>query len=380
MGVHGTLRSAYLGVTRGVTDSRLTDYRWFLEQEVDSWGNWTSMPLRRRLWLWRHGFPSSFGEIYDFDAHDPEKYVSELQRYRLYNALNGRHRYLVDDKLSQYWMLSDHPKARPAAYGLVDRGHVHGTAGTEFDGDPAPVREWLPSALRRHSKLVLKQLRGKGGKQVVVAEYDGGFVLDGESVSEGTLCERVAELSGYLVTEYVDQHAYADELYPHAANTIRLLTVWDDKNGELLVPIAVHRIGTDRSRPIDNCSAGGLTAEIDLETGELGKAAQYPFWGSDGVPWYATHPDTGATIEGTAVPDWGGVRSTVEGIALENTNIPALGWDVVIDESGDPVVIEANTGTALRTLQIHRPLLEDGNLAALVARHLGGSDAEVPGR
>ncbi len=368
MGIHGTVKSAYLALTEAASNNRLHDYRAFAEQEVDSWKHWVSMPPRRRLWLWRRGFTSPAAKLYDFETHGPEAYLGERQRIRLYRALNGGHRYLLDDKLSQYWMMADYPDHRPEAYGFVDRGYVHGVAGTKYDGDPVPVSEWLPEAVREHSKLVLKQLRGLGGSEVVVVEYDDGFVVDGESVPEREMCETVVDLSGYVVTEYVRQHDYADDLYPHASNTVRLLTLWDDEAGELHTPVAIHRIGTERSRPIDNWSAGGLSAEIDLETGELGRATRKPR--SGGLRWYDEHPDTGAPIEGTRVPRWEAVRETVEEIARENTNIPLLGWDVLLDESGNPVVIEANTGTDVDLLQVHRPLLADPAFARVAARYL----------
>ncbi|MFB6130102.1 MAG: sugar-transfer associated ATP-grasp domain-containing protein [Salinigranum sp.] len=333
MGVHGTVKSSYLALNRAVSNNPLLDHKWFAEQEVNTWSHPVSLPLSRRLWLWRRGFTSPCGTLYDFETYGPEAYLSERQRYRLYNAMNGPHRYLIDDKLSQHWMLSDYPENRPTAYGFVDRGRVHGVAGTEFDGGATPVSEWLPGALRDHSRLVLKQLRGMGGKQVLVAAYDDGdgYTLDGDPVTEAELCAEAARLSGYLVTAYVDQHAYADALYPEAANTVRLLTLWDEVAEELHTPIAIHRIGTARSSPVDNWSVGGLSAEIDLETGELGRAAQYPFTGE--VSRYGRHPDTGAQIEGASVPHLEAVRSTVERIARENTNIPAIGWDVIVDGS-----------------------------------------------
>lgn len=378
MGLHDTLKSAYLESKRVASDNRLLDVVWLLEQEVDSWKTWVDLPLRRRLWLLRHGFTSPCGQLYDFETHGPEAYVSELQLYRLYRAINGRHRYLVDDKLSQHWMLSDYPDHRPTAYGFVDRGAVHGVAGTELAGAPVPVSEWLPVTLLERSPLVLKQLRGHGGKEVLVCEYDDGFRLDGEAVSEAELCEAVEELSGYLVTEYVHQHEYADDLYPDAANTIRLLTLWDDEAGELVMPMAIHRVGTDRSSPVDNVSSGGLTAEIDLATGTLGPAAQFPFTGA--VTWHETHPDTGARIDGATVPRWETISSTVERIAMDNTNIPALGWDVILDRSGDPILIEANTGTDLDLMQVHRPLLADPRVARLASRTLADVDAPASDR
>lgn len=368
MSFHEILKSTFLTLNRTASDSRLLDYRSLLVQEANSWAYDLQLPPRRRLWLWRHGFTSLQGILYDFDRHDPKDYLSEYQRSRLYETLNGRHRYLLDDKLSQHWMLADHPDNRPKAFGLVNRGFVHGVAGTEYDGDPAPVSEWLPPALCEHSKLVLKQLRGLGGKEVRVCTYDGAYRLDESSLSEDALCETVEKLSDYLVTEFVNQHPYATTLYPHSANTIRVMTIWDEETGELHLPAAVHRIGTDQSRPIDNWSTGGLSADIDVETGEIGRAARYPFSGD--VEWYTTHPDTGVQIEGASVPNWEHVRSTVQRIALDNTNVPVVGWDIIVDESGTPVVIEANTGTGVELLQVHQPLLNDSRTAELIERYV----------
>jgi hypothetical protein len=368
MGAHDAIKSLYLGVCQHVANNRLHDYRWFVEQEIDTWKNWVDIPIGQRLQLWRHGFTSPCAELYDLDERQANVYLSELQRYRLFKSANGAHRYLLDDKLSQHWMLSGQPEYRPTAYGLIDRGHVHGVASTALDRRPVPVSEWLPEALRTHSKLVLKHLRGLGGHQVIVCEYDDGFHLDGERMSETALCESVSELSGYLVTAHVHQHSYAAALYPEAANTIRALTIWDGERNELIVPIVIQRIGTERSRPVDNFSQGGLTAEIDTRTGTIGRAAQKPFSGR--VRWFSSHPDTGAAIEGETVPNWQNVLSTVRRLAKENTHTPVIGWDILLDETGTPVVLEANTGTDVSLFQIHRPLLTDQRVDEFVSRHL----------
>lgn len=370
MGIHSRIKSAYLSLGHAVSNNRFSDYKWLLEQEVNTWSNWVPQPLHERTQLWQHGFTSPCGKLYDFDTHDPSSYLSELQRYRFYKSLNGNFRYQIDDKLTQHWMLSDHPDYRPQAFGFLDRGYVHGLAGTTFDGYPTPVAEWIPEVLQRRSKLVLKELRGQGGKQVHVCEFDDGYYLDSERQSEEDLTDSVAGLNGYIVTEYVHQHDYADALYPRSANTVRLLTIWDEEGGELLTPMAIHRIGTEKSSPVDNWSSGGLSAEIDLDTGHLAQAAQFPFSGE--VSWYSTHPDTGSRIEGASVPNWNEVRSTIEQLALKNTHIPALGWDVIVNRVGEPVVIEANTGTDIDLLQVHRPLLTDSQVSRLVARHLPG--------
>lgn len=368
MGIHDTIKSAYLGLTKRATDNILMDYKWFAEQEVNSWNHWIRYPLKRRLWLWKHGFPSPFGKLYDLDTHGPDRFISELQRYQLFKSLNGPYRYQIDDKLSQHWMLSEYPDNRPAAYGLIDRGRLHEIADAGADNRSEPVPEALLPMIREHGTLVLKHLRGKGGKEVHLCGFDGEYTLDGEYIEEEALVAKLRNLSGYLVTEFVEQHPYAERLYPHSPNTIRILTMWDNQSGELFVPFACQRIGTERSRPIDNFSVGGLSAEIDLESGTLGSGGQFPYGGE--VSWYDTHPDTGEQLNGAKIPGWEEIRSTIEEIARANTHIPAVGWDIILDRDGVPVIIEANTGTGFDMLQIHRPMLDDPRVARIAARHL----------
>lgn len=370
MGVHETVKSSYLRVDDIISNNPFSDVKWFVEQEANTWSDWVQMPLSKRLALWRHGFTSPCGILYDFETHGYDSFLSEHQKNRLYRAANGEHRYLVDDKLSQHWMLSDYPENRPTAYGLLRDERIHSVADCTFDGASEPIDEWLPAKLQHESPLVLKHLRGKGGKEVLVAGFDesDGYQLDGRQLSKSGLCQAVRSVDDYLVTEFIDQHQYADDLYPDASNTIRLITVWDDLSEQLCIPAGIHRIGTDRSSPLDNFSAGGLSVGLDLETGTLGKAVQYPYDGS--ITWHTHHPDTGAQIEGVEIPQFREVVDLVERIARENTNIPILGWDILLDESGVPVILEANTGTSIDLMQVHQPLLEIADFRRVVSRFL----------
>lgn len=366
---HAVAKSWYLRLQQMVASNPLSDYTWFIEQEVNTWADWTPMPLRQRIWLWRRGFTSPCARLYDFSEHDPASYLSELQRYRFYRAINGSHRYRLDDKLSQHWMLADHAPHRPRAFGLINEGHVHGMAGTCFDGSPRAVADWLPDVLAEESELVLRHVRGHGGSEVIRCSYDGEFHLDGAPVSEAELIEVVSQLSGYLVSEFVDQHAYASAIYPRATNTIRVLTIWDRDRSVPYVPIAVHRIGTDLSQPVDNFSQGGLSSRVELDTGTLGPAARVEP-GRD-LTWYDHHPDTDASITDTTIPGWARIIETIETIACQASDIPVIGWDVLLDADAVPRILEANTGPDIDLLQLHQPLLTDDRMAVMVQRTLG---------
>jgi hypothetical protein len=82
----------------------------------------------------------------------------------------------------------------------------------------------------------------------------------------------------WLVCAYVEQADYARTIFPDVANTIRVLTMYDDEAGQAFAAAAVHRFGTRAQGPtaVDNWSRGGLTAAIDLAGGCLGRAYGFP--------------------------------------------------------------------------------------------------------
>ena len=367
--MYNSVKSHYLRFQDWLSDNKFLKIKWFIEQEINTWKNWRDLSPRYRLWLWWHGFTSPNGKLYDFDTYGPEAYLSERQRYELFKNMNGAHRYLLDDKLCCHWMLHDFPEFRPRVYGLADRGLLRPVTAGSFDGTPVRLRDWLPTQLKESSTLVLKHLRGTGGKQVYLCEYDAGdYFLNGSRVTVTELCERANEFENYIITDFVDQHSYADDLYEGATNTVRIISIWDDESKEIVIPAAVQRIGTDRSKPADNWSSGGLSANIDIETGEIGRAAQLPSSGD--MNWFKKHPETGSKIAGKRIPRWEAIKGAIEEIAMCNTNVPAVGWDVILDESETPVVIEANTGTDVNLLQIHEPLLTDERSRQIISKHL----------
>ena len=90
----------------------------------------------------------------------------------------------------------------------------------------------------------------------------------GRSVQIVRSLDDVANYKGEdaILTAFVIQADYAQAIFPEALNTIRLLMLRGD-DGAALAAAAVHRFGTARSVPVDNFSAGGLVAKVNLENG-----------------------------------------------------------------------------------------------------------------
>ena len=331
---------------------------------------------RRRLQLYRRGFLSKSGVIYDFESNDPADYLTDYQRFVGTKRINGHWNALIDNKLTFHRVLGEFPAHRPTVYGLLNDGRFHTfdlaeesaitDGGIELERSPEPATtqpteepiDWLDDVLSDGDRLVLKWFSGGGGNNVHFLErVDGEYRFDGEWTSEPDLVETLAGLEDYLVCEFVQQADYADELFPETANTLRVLTMYDERAGEAFIPIAIHRIGTRDSVPVDNFSNGGLSAEIDRETGALSVAAEYPHDGI--VDWHESHPETGARIEGTAIPGWAETRDRLLEIAETLSHIPYIGWDLIVTDEGGFQVIEANSYPGVASLQVHRPLLAD---------------------
>ena len=92
---------------------------------------------------------------------------------------------------------------------------------------------------------------------------------------------------------------------------------------------------------VDNQCAGGISTVIG-EDGKLGKTAFGGFT-ADGVE----KTDSGTILEGFEIPSYHKAVETVKGLHYQLPFFNLIGWDVAIDEEGDPVVIEWNTFTGL---------------------------------
>lgn len=327
---------------------RVTFTRKFLASDLDR-----PTSRRRRFDLWRRGFLPRSARLYDLDEHGHDAYLSALAEERAWR-INAPHRDVLDDKVTFHDLLADRGFADvlPRRLGQLDEtGHVDGRQ--------------LGDAVRDAGSLVVKSRRGAAGSAVYVCTVEDGTVhIDGTAVDWDTVDERARDWAGSLVTEYCNQADYAADLYPRAANTIRLLTM-TPPDGQPFVARAVHRLGTDASAPVDNFSRGGLSAAIDDE-GTLSPAVAF----TDGaVSWHEQHPDTGTPIAGTTVPGWETVRERVRSIAAAVPEVTYVGWDAVVTGTGEVVLLEGNANTDTDLIQAHAPLLTDPRIRQFYRHH-----------
>lgn len=344
----------------------LSMVRSFLENERENVGRY-DLPWWKRLWCYRHGFYSYSGVIYELDRRSVDRYLSDLER-RKATAINQAHWKVAQLKLAFNRVLAhSHPHLLTDVVATIQDGEVYPLPSA---ASTAATPGELLDDMADGSRLIAKPAGGWAGSGIFsFGLREEGFTLDGEPVDREALARRLGDLDGYIVERAVGQADYAASIYPHSANTLRIVTMIDPETREPFVGAAVHRFGTDESRPVDNWSAGGVCAAIDVETGVLGPATAKPKSGSP--TFLREHPDTGTAIEGSVIPEWDTVRADVLSVAAEYRHLwRYLGWDVVVtDESGSFAVLEANARPDVDLMQIHEPLLDDPRVKRFYRYH-----------
>jgi len=199
------------------------------------------------------------------------------------------------------------------------RGEYIDRSGKVLDDNQ--VREYL-SGLDR--EIVIKPDNGSQG--------DGILFLHSKNIDMDAL---PAE-PDLVFQEVVRQHKSLSEVYPHSVNTFRVLTQIE-KGGEVHVRFVVLKFGIGGNR-VDNISKGGVWISVKLN-GEVSSSAYDEF----GLKTGAHHPDTGYRFKDLKIPFVEDIISLCKEAHKSFPYVGLVGWDVYVNESGKPFIVEWNT-------------------------------------
>lgn len=187
---------------------------------------------------------------------------------------------------------------------------------------------------RRHSEVLYKPDRADCGQGIEKWVFTNSNIKD--------LYTKFKEEPAVL-DELVKQHSLLSELNPSSVNTIRNFTLVLE-SGECEIIGAALRIGKGNTI-IDNYSAGGLVASIDIDTGIVVDDAE------DAVGRrYPMHPVSKIKIKGFEVPNWSKILEFVKECAI-NYSLKYVAWDIAVCEN-ECVLIEANPNGMANVIQI----------------------------
>jgi len=203
-----------------------------------------------------------------------------------------------------------------------------------FEGQPVSEEEAL-QLCENLEKVIIKPSRKTHGSGVQMFSSKEGITdIKGKSVAR--LFKEYKQ--DFLVQEWVRQHEKMAALNPTSLNTIRVLSY---RSGmEVLIIYSVVRIGRSGS-VIDNQCAGGISTNVSKD-GKLGKFA-FGGYAEDNI----IKTDTGITLDGYMLPSYDKAIEFVKRLHLKLPFFNIVGWDVAIQEDGEPVLIEFNTNPGL---------------------------------
>lgn len=315
------------------------------------------VPLGKRLWSWRHGFLSRSGVRYGLTDDNLSLFVSDWARYVKTPWIDGEFSFALNNKIVFSRILRSHGCDVPEYYCIVRNGEMFQIGDAYRMRTPDDVAD----ACLAGGHFVVKPYTGGGGLRVsVLSAEDGRLLVNGAERSRGEVTALLGRVSDGVVCEFVHQHEYARRIFPQSTNTVRILTMWDYERGEPFLPFAGHRFGRPESAPVDNCSRGGVSCEVDVETGILGPVLSGQR-GSEMLRLDA-HPDTGEQVAGVRIPHWEQTTSRLLDVCARMAYIPYVGWDVVVTEDGFTVT-EGNSCPDLGS-QVFGPLLGDPRVRA----------------
>ncbi|WP_042683469.1 sugar-transfer associated ATP-grasp domain-containing protein [Anaerosalibacter massiliensis] len=313
----------------------------------------TKIPFVTRIKCLFKGFLSKSYYLYDLKNNNFKDYVSDYERKKT-RFINEEDARVLNNKIIFDNMVGNCVDT-PTIYSIILNGKIYPySEELVIDSSEALIEE-----IKKKGRIVLKPYAGTdGGRGIYICTFtNNNIYFNDTNMNKEEIHSLINKLNKYIITEYVEQHEYSSKIFPHSVNTIRIITMRDPYTQEVFIPIAVHRFGTSRTKNVDNWDRGGLSSEVNIDTGMLSKATFKPI--DNKMIWYSNHPDTNAKIEGIAIPKWDSIK---EKILLSANRVPFLkyvGWDVVVDKDQNIVIIEANNCSGVNVLQVHKPLLKN---------------------
>jgi len=278
---------------------------------------------------------------------DKLDHMSKWAYERRVAELNPKsYRKISQHKLPEKALLSLCGVPTPAFYGFL-----HQRNGRDLFGKPLRDAQQLLDLIERlyqagrFSRFCIKRIESWEGKGFEALEIHPSGVRSGvRRVGDSPWlgwqdwCNRSLSLpdpDGLLIEEYLEQHPWYAAFNPSSVNTFRIWVV-RDAFGVISPRLAILKFGRSGSL-IDNTSAGGITAPVDLDSGILGQAV-------DGQPTrlaFDRHPDSGTLIVGQRAPLFDSVLATAARALAVFPHLNFAGVDVAVTSEG-AAIIELN--------------------------------------
>ena len=215
------------------------------------------------------------------------------------------------------------------------------------DSNPLTLEEAVERCANLDGAIIKPTLEGTWGQGVKLIQTENG-VVSGLNCTIQELFNKYKR--SFIVQERLEQHDGISKLNPTSLNTLRVMSY--RRGNEVIILYAVIRIGR-LDQVIDNETAGGIKADINLETGQI-KGHAFGNAKEKLMP----KTDVGTVLDGYEIPSFKKVLELVKEMHLRLPYFNLIGWDMSVDKSGNPALIEWNRAAELSQVA-HGPAFGD---------------------
>lgn len=282
-------------------------------------------------------------------------YLSSLDYYSLH-PFNKEYSSWIDDKLTLKYVLHGTPAGvyMPDYYFQIES---NGCILSLMDcAEKNRGTEGIIKLLHEQKTLAFKLVRGCLGLGFYKAEYteDKKYLLNGEEYCEERFIETIKGLRGYLVTEYLKPHEAFKKYCDKSVGCLRYI-VGRSKGGEIVDIYSFMRLGTKRSRFVENYNSGGVLAIVnDKGQYSFGNVIDYDRYCNVRVD---KHPDNGIELKGQ-IPFWDNIVSAAHTVAEILPQLTYMGIDFCVTDDNRIKIIEINSLTSLDSIQLDKSIYE----------------------
>jgi len=191
-----------------------------------------------------------------------------------------------------------------------------------------------------------RQLKPSKLKDYLFAETDAVFVKAdrggrGEGVRKVTRdefdLEQLSRLGNIVVQSAIGQHPFFNQFTPDCVATLRIMTV-KPPGQSAENKASILRFGRGGATFV---TVDAIRVPVVDDRGTLSERAADASW----LP-HVVHPDSHVAFSGKQIPGFQRAVAMCEKLHDESPFSVLIGWDVAIDRSGAPVLMEWNEGAA----------------------------------
>lgn len=296
------------------------------------------------VWALERGFLPGRVKLFgaDFNEQTYKNYYADYD-YFMAHPLNNHFAIWINDKLTLKYMLNIPGLAKymPEYYLYIENnGHY-----TYLMDAPVSIKKdsnFLYNLLLNKKHLALKPNNGAGGAGFFRLKYQGNQIyMNNQIISREKLEELKSLLNGYIVTEFIEQSEEMNKVYCKTDCALRIvlykkLQEEKEREAEYDCLLAFARFGTDKNDAVSNISQGGLSVQLDWNSGTYqgGFRGFAKFWGQDSIKGFSKHPNTGVELDGKKISNWDIVKKGLLDICNYLSSLDFFGMDVLMTEDG----------------------------------------------